>query len=142
MKIIISGGGTGGHIYPAVTIAKHIQRQCPEAEIVFVGTREGLERDIVPRYGFRLEFVEVSGFSRKLGLDTFKSLYKLCRGLLDAFRLFGAGILYSLGFIQNDHIPGDFLQPMDPAQHSIGSYVDPGVNLFRFCQAVFGLGMN
>lgn len=89
MKIIISGGGTGGHIYPAVTIAKHIQRQCSEAEIVFVGTREGLERDIVPRYGFRLEFVEVSGFSRKLGLDTFKSLYKLCRGLLDAFRLLG-----------------------------------------------------
>lgn len=87
MRIIVSGGGTGGHIYPAVTIANQIKEQQPEAEIIFVGTKEGLESDIVPRYGYPIEFIEVSGFRRKLSFDTIKSLFKLLTGLIDAFKL-------------------------------------------------------
>ena len=49
MKVLIAGGGTGGHIYPALTIADAIRHKVPDAEITFVGTRKGLERDIVPR---------------------------------------------------------------------------------------------
>ena len=52
MRIIVSGGGTGGHIYPAVTIANQIKEKQPDAEIIFVGTKEGLESEIVPRYGY------------------------------------------------------------------------------------------
>ena len=52
MKVLIAGGGTGGHIYPALTIADAIRHKVPDAEITFVGTRKGLERDIVPRYGY------------------------------------------------------------------------------------------
>ena len=48
MKVLIAGGGTGGHIYPALTIADAIRHKVPDAEITFVGTRKGLERDIVP----------------------------------------------------------------------------------------------
>ena len=61
MRIIVSGGGTGGHIYPAVTIANQIKEKQPDAEIIFVGTKEGLEREIVPRYGYPIEFIEVAG---------------------------------------------------------------------------------
>ena len=87
MRIIVSGGGTGGHIYPAVTIANQIKEKQPDAEIIFVGTREGLESEIVPRYGYPIEFIEVAGFQRKLSLDTIKSTFKLLAGLIDALKL-------------------------------------------------------
>ena len=87
MRIIVSGGGTGGHIYPAVTIANQIKEKQPDAEIIFVGTREGLESEIVPRYGYPIEFIEVAGFQRKLSLDTIKSAFKLLAGLIDALKL-------------------------------------------------------
>ena len=64
MKVILSGGGTGGHIYPALTIADQIKKLQPEAEISFVGTQQGLEKDIIPRYGYKLQFIEVAGFKR------------------------------------------------------------------------------
>ena len=59
MKVILSGGGTGGHIYPALTIADQIKKLHPEAEICFVGTKQGLEKDIIPRYGYPLKFIEI-----------------------------------------------------------------------------------
>ncbi len=87
MKIIITGGGTGGHIYPALTIADEIKKLQPEAELLFVGTENGLEKDIVPRYGYPLRFIQVAGFKRSLSLDTFRSIYKLLHGLVDARRV-------------------------------------------------------
>lgn len=87
MRVIVSGGGTGGHIYPALTIADKIKELCPETEIIFVGTREGLEQEIVPRAGYRLEYIEVAGFRRKLSRGTVTSTLKLLHGLRDAQRL-------------------------------------------------------
>lgn len=48
MKVIMTGGGTGGHIYPAIAIAEEIKRRDTDAEIIFVGTNHGMEKDIVP----------------------------------------------------------------------------------------------
>ena len=87
MKIILSGGGTGGHIYPALTIADEIKKLHPEAEIIFVGTQQGLEKDIIPRYGYPLKFIEVAGFKRSLSLDTLRSFGKLFTGLKDAYNI-------------------------------------------------------
>ena len=87
MRIILSGGGTGGHIYPALTIADTIQKLYPEAEIRFVGTTHGLEKDLVPRAGYPIDFIDVQGFKRSLSLDTFRSVFKLFTGLRDAKRL-------------------------------------------------------
>lgn len=87
MKVILSGGGTGGHIYPALTIADQIKRIKPDAEIIFVGTQHGLEKDIVPRYGYPLKYIEVAGFKRSLSLDTLRSIYKLFEGLYDAYKV-------------------------------------------------------
>lgn len=81
MKIIVSGGGTGGHIYPALTIADTIKKLYPEAEIRFVGTTHGLEKDLVPRAGYPIDFIDVQGFKRSLSADTFRSVYKLFTGL-------------------------------------------------------------
>ena len=51
MKIIVSGGGTGGHIYPALTLIDAIKNKVPNAEFLYVGTKQGLEADIVPKTG-------------------------------------------------------------------------------------------
>ena len=58
MKVILSGGGTGGHIYPALTIADTIKKRWPETEIRFVGTTHGLEKDLVPRAGYPIDFID------------------------------------------------------------------------------------
>lgn len=68
MRAILTGGGTGGHIYPAVSIAREIQRRHKDAEIIFVGTEAGLESKIVPKEGFELKTIKVRGFERKLTL--------------------------------------------------------------------------
>ena len=54
MKIIVSGGGTGGHIYPAITLIKTIQEKVKDVEILYVGTKIGLEADIIPKEGLHL----------------------------------------------------------------------------------------
>lgn len=87
MKVILSGGGTGGHIYPALTIAEQIKKLEPAAEIIFVGTEAGLEKDIIPRYGYPLKFIDVAGFKRSLSLDTVRSGFKLFTGLYDAYQI-------------------------------------------------------
>lgn len=87
MKILISGGGTGGHIYPALSIADEIKKILPDADIVYVGTAAGLEKDIVPRYGYPMRYIEVAGFRRSLSFDTLRSIYLLHKGLKQAKEL-------------------------------------------------------
>lgn len=81
MRVILSGGGTGGHVYPAIAIANEIKSNNPDAEILFVGTRSGIESEIVPKYGYRLETVTVQGFKRKVDLENVKRVFKLMKGL-------------------------------------------------------------
>ena len=66
MRIIVSGGGTGGHIYPALTIVRAIQKKISDAEFLYVGTKDGLEADIVPKEGLAFETVNIQGFKRSL----------------------------------------------------------------------------
>lgn len=79
MKYLISGGGTGGHINPGIAIAKEIISREPGAEILFVGTKKGLESKLVPIEGFNIEYIEVKGFKRKLTADTFKTIAVLAK---------------------------------------------------------------
>ena len=81
MRVLLSGGGTGGHVYPAIAIANRIKEQYPDAEIVFVGTDKGIESEIVPKYGYELKTVTVQGFKRKIDFDNVKRVFKLFKGL-------------------------------------------------------------
>ncbi len=65
MKVLIAGGGTGGHVYPGIAVAEEIQRMRPGFEILFVGTRRGLESQAVPEAGFRIRYVLTRGFPRR-----------------------------------------------------------------------------
>ena len=64
-RIIISGGGTGGHIYPAITIYKEIMKQQPDAKVLYVGTEHGLEADLVPKENIDFVTLPVQGLQRK-----------------------------------------------------------------------------
>ena len=68
-KFIISGGGTGGHIYPAIAIANEIKAQIPDAEILFVGAQDKMEMQKVPAAGYKIEGLWISGIQRKITLD-------------------------------------------------------------------------
>jgi UDP-N-acetylglucosamine--N-acetylmuramyl-(pentapeptide) pyrophosphoryl-undecaprenol N-acetylglucosamine transferase len=65
MKMLLAGGGTGGHLFPAVALAEQLLREHPEAEVLFVGTRQGIESRILPRLGFPLRTIDISGFVGK-----------------------------------------------------------------------------
>ncbi|MTI70756.1 MAG: undecaprenyldiphospho-muramoylpentapeptide beta-N-acetylglucosaminyltransferase [Firmicutes bacterium] len=87
MKFLITGGGTGGHITPALAIAREIKNNIKDADILYVGTEKGLESELVPREGFKFESIRVKGFRRKISLDTLKSLKELLLGLNDARKI-------------------------------------------------------
>ncbi len=87
MKVIMTGGGTGGHIYPAIAIADKIKRKHPEAEILFVGTKRGMEKDLVPKNGYAIRFITVSGFHRKKLWKNIKTAMDLAKGNLQVKKL-------------------------------------------------------
>ena len=87
MKVLLAGGGTGGHIYPAVTIARELQAQKPDCQILFVGTAQGLEADIIPKEGFPFTTIEVQGFQRKLSWDTLRTIGRLITSLAQCRRI-------------------------------------------------------
>ena len=87
MKVLLSGGGTGGHVYPAIAIANKIKEENPDCEILFVGTEKGIESEIVPKYGYELKTVTVQGFRRKIDLENVKRVFKLCKGLEQSRRI-------------------------------------------------------
>ena len=84
MKILIAAGGTGGHIYPGIAVAKEILRRDTSSEVRFVGTRRGLETKLVPEAGFKLELIESAGI-KNVGLaGTVKGLLLLPKSFLAA----------------------------------------------------------
>ena len=65
MKILIAGGGTGGHVFPGIAVAEELRDHHPGVEVVFVGGRRGLEAQAVPEAGFHLRTLATSGFARR-----------------------------------------------------------------------------
>ncbi len=87
--LMIAGGGTGGHIYPAIAIAREFVARNAGRTVIFAGTEYGLEKAIVPKAGFALEFISVGGLKGKGPLELVKNLCRLPLGFLQAWRLVG-----------------------------------------------------
>ncbi|MCH2223953.1 MAG: undecaprenyldiphospho-muramoylpentapeptide beta-N-acetylglucosaminyltransferase [Crocinitomicaceae bacterium] len=86
-KVIISGGGTGGHIFPAIAIADEIKRRNPNAEILFVGAEGKMEMEKVPAAGYKIEGLPIVGFKRKLALSNFLLPFKILGSMIKARKL-------------------------------------------------------
>ena len=91
MRVIISAGGTGGHIYPALAIINKIKEKEPDSEFLYIGTHNRMEKDLIPNYGIPFESIEIYGFNRKKLYKNFKTLNKYfkakkrCKKLIKEF---------------------------------------------------------
>lgn len=86
-RVIISGGGTGGHIFPAIAIANEIRRRNPEADILFVGADGKMEMDKVPAAGYNIKGLPIAGLQRKLTFSNFVLPFKIIRSLRMAAKI-------------------------------------------------------
>lgn len=87
MKLLIAGGGTGGHVFPAMAIAREWLSRGSEREVVLVGTQRGIEMKLLPQAGLPLETLRAAGLKGKGGLTLVKNLSMLVPGTLDAFAI-------------------------------------------------------
>ena len=92
MRVVISAGGTGGHIYPALAIINKIKENEPDSEFVYIGTHNRMEKDIIPKHNIPFESIEIYGFNRKNLLKNFKTLncyfkaLKKCKKIIKDFK--------------------------------------------------------
>ena len=87
INILISGGGTGGHIYPAIAIANEIKVRYPDANFLFVGAKDKMEMEKVPQAGYKIKGLWISGIQRKLTVDNLSFPFKLMSSLWKASRI-------------------------------------------------------
>lgn len=92
MKVIISAGGTGGHIYPALAIINKIKEREPKSEFLYIGTHNRMEKEIIPKLGIPFKSIEIYGFYRKKIYRNFKTIkcffngYKECKKIIKEFK--------------------------------------------------------
>ena len=114
MKVLISGGGTAGHINPAIAIAKRMQKQY-DAQILFIGKEGGMESKLVPKEGFAIEFIEIEGLIRKLTLKNVSVALKYVKAIQTAkeiIKTFAPDVVVGTG--------GYVCAPVLKAAHSLG----------------------
>jgi UDP-N-acetylglucosamine--N-acetylmuramyl-(pentapeptide) pyrophosphoryl-undecaprenol N-acetylglucosamine transferase len=87
VRILIAGGGTGGHLYPGIALARELQRRDPAHAVSFVGTAQGIEARVVPREQFPLDLIRVAGLKGKSGVDRVKGFLLLPIAAADAWRV-------------------------------------------------------
>ncbi len=87
LKFILSGGGTGGHIYPAIAIANELKSRFPDAEFLFVGAKDRMEMEKVPQAGYAIEGLWITGIQRKLTLKNVAFPFKLISSLLKSRKI-------------------------------------------------------
>ena len=87
MRVLMSGGGTGGHVNPAIAIANIIKQNCPDAVIEFVGTKRGIENKLVPHAGYKLHHIEIQGIRRSLSPSNLKTAFLAAKSFSDCKKI-------------------------------------------------------
>lgn len=81
MRVVLSGGGTGGHIYPAIAVARQIEEEFPDAEFLYIGGKRGLESKLVPQEKIDFEAIDITGFRRSLSFENVKTIMRFFQGV-------------------------------------------------------------
>ncbi|MFR8495282.1 MAG: UDP-N-acetylglucosamine--N-acetylmuramyl-(pentapeptide) pyrophosphoryl-undecaprenol N-acetylglucosamine transferase, partial [Parvimonas micra] len=87
MRVVISGGGTGGHIYPAVAIIEELKRRDENIEILYIGSKNSMESELIPSLNINFKSIEAMGLPRKINKKFFKSVFILFKGLSQAKKI-------------------------------------------------------
>ncbi len=88
MRVILSGGGTGGHIYPALALSEAVLHHEPDSEFLYVGSERGVEANIVPKTGMPFKQLVVQGFKRSLSFENIKTIRLFLKAVKQAKKLF------------------------------------------------------
>ena len=100
MKMLLAGGGTGGHLFPAISIAEHLLEQEPESEVMFVGTERGIESKVLPEMGLPLQTIDIGGLAGTGMTGKMKMLPKIWKSLRQSSRIldaFGPQVVVGVG---------------------------------------------
>ena len=100
MRVVISAGGTGGHIYPALAIINKIKEMEPNSEFLYIGTHNRMEKDIIPEKGIPFKPIEIYGFNKKnllKNFQTIKCLFKAFRDVKKIIKEFNPDIVIGVG---------------------------------------------
>lgn len=87
MRVLITGGGTGGHINPALAVAQKVRHENPNAAILYVGSKNSLESELVPKEGFEFKSVTAKYLKRKITLENIKTLFASAKGVMESFKI-------------------------------------------------------
>src|SRR5256712_12062840 len=90
LRVVIAGGGTGGHLYPGIAVARELLSRHPDAQVSFAGTAHGIEARVVPREGFPLDLIRSRGVKGKSILDRVRGGSLVPLGLADGWRIVSA----------------------------------------------------
>lgn len=159
MRVVISAGGTGGHIYPALAIINKVKEKEPNSEFLYIGTHNRMEKDIIPAYNIPFETIEIYGFNRKKLYKNFKVItcfynsYKKCKKLIKNFNpdiVIGVGgyvtgpVIYSasrLGYKtfihEQNSVPGKCNKFLAPYVTLIGTSFKSTVDKFPQDKTIF-----
>ncbi len=130
MKYSFACGGTGGHIYPAIAIAKEIQKRDKDAKLLFIGCEDGMEKNLVSREGFDMKYIDIGGFSRDKDLKSLVYNFKnVFRALVSVIRCkkylkeFGADIMIGTGgYVSGPGVMGAVLNGIPAVIHEQNAY--------------------
>lgn len=86
MRVVVSGGGTGGHIYPALAFMRYLEKQ-EDVEYLYIGTKRGLESKIVPQAGYAFDSIKIEGLKRSLSLENLKTAYYMVTSVIKARKI-------------------------------------------------------
>lgn len=142
MKLMITGGGTGGHIYPALSIADAFKNTGKDCEIIYVGTEKGLESSVVPIYGYRFLSIDVSGFRRNLSVENIRRGWKAAHAVAKVRKILKQErpdiVIGTGGYVCGPVVMTAALMGIPTAIHE--QNVFPGITnkmLYRFVDYVF-----
>jgi UDP-N-acetylglucosamine--N-acetylmuramyl-(pentapeptide) pyrophosphoryl-undecaprenol N-acetylglucosamine transferase len=142
MTIVLSGGGTGGHVFPALAIAEALKGLKPDLNLVFIGTRDRIEARVVPQHGFQFETIWISGLRRSLRPDNLLVPLKVIVAIVQSFllmmRLKPSAVIGTGGYVCGPVLFASTMLGIPTVIHESNSY--PGVTtrlLARRVQRVF-----
>ncbi len=142
MNIVVAGGGTAGHINPAITIANTIKQKCENANILFLGNKDSLEQKLVTKAGYDIKFIRVTGLKRSLSLHNAKALAYFLKSVADCKKIlkdFKADVVIGTGgYVSGPVVYAAHSLGIKTAIHEQNAY--PGVTsrfLSRFVDTVF-----
>ncbi|MGF7046156.1 UDP-N-acetylglucosamine--N-acetylmuramyl-(pentapeptide) pyrophosphoryl-undecaprenol N-acetylglucosamine transferase [Paenibacillus sp. DS2015] len=87
MRIVLTGGGTGGHIYPALAIVRQCEQEDDHSQFLYIGGQRGLESKLIPQENIAFQSIDITGFRRKLSLDNVKTVFRFLKGVRTSKRL-------------------------------------------------------